>query len=259
MRELLSKELKEWARGYKPYAIVSFYLLFLSGTVYVSWHGDLSARGEEILYIVSVVLAFVVVFITPALASSAIALEKERKTLDLLLVTLLKPRDIVLGKMLSTLVFVALLVFTSLPVLSVGFMVGGVSPSQILKLCLVLMSIAFGITATSFLVSLTTKKLYPAYGISYGFVILLSAGSPILDDILQNNPKHGYFMIISRHVNPFFAIILEKAGNNHQYFWLLGNQVPVWLNPVVVYFLLGILCTAVSIFFFEKLVKREVV
>ncbi len=254
MREILEKELKEWARGYKPYAIVSFYLLLLIGLVNLGWRENIN-RGKTVFEMVAMVLTATVVFVAPALSSSAIAIEKEKKTLDLMLVTLLRPHDIVLGKILSVVIFLMLIIITSVPVLSLGFISGGVSPSEILRLCLILICIGFGITSFGFFVSLVTKKLYPAYGISYGFVILLTVGSIIVDATFEPDFRRGFSMVVSRHINPFFAIMDFRQDIG--YFWLFGT--PGCINPAILYTLLGLVCIGFSIVFFDRLVKREVI
>ena len=53
----------------------------------------------------------------PAFAATAITDEKEHNTYDLLFATLLRPRDIVAGKLCSSIIVLLLFVLLSLPVL----------------------------------------------------------------------------------------------------------------------------------------------
>src|SRR5689334_11301659 len=52
----------------------------------------------------------------PSFAAATITGEKERKTYEMLLASPLRPAAIVLGKMLSSLLHLAMLVFSSLPI-----------------------------------------------------------------------------------------------------------------------------------------------
>jgi ABC-type transport system involved in multi-copper enzyme maturation permease subunit len=73
-----------------------------------------------------------VYILTPIFAAGAIAGERERGTLDHLLVTHLHDREIVLGKLASRLAHLTLLVLTGLPVLGLMLFMGGVDPNLVL-------------------------------------------------------------------------------------------------------------------------------
>jgi ABC-type transport system involved in multi-copper enzyme maturation permease subunit len=73
-----------------------------------------------------------VFLLTPAFTASAIAEEKERRTLEYLLATDLRNREIVLGKLASRLLAMLLLLLSGLPVLSFVQFLGGVDPNLVL-------------------------------------------------------------------------------------------------------------------------------
>jgi len=70
--------------------------------------------------------------LTPAYVAGAIAEEKDRKTLEFLLATDLRNREIVLSKFGSRLCNLALFVVTGLPILSFLQFLGGVDPDLVL-------------------------------------------------------------------------------------------------------------------------------
>jgi ABC-type transport system involved in multi-copper enzyme maturation permease subunit len=74
----------------------------------------------------------VVFVLTPAYVAGAIADERERKTLDFLLVTHLRNREIVLGKLVSRLAGLVLVVLTGLPILGLMQFLGGIEPNLVL-------------------------------------------------------------------------------------------------------------------------------
>lgn len=67
-----------------------------------------------------------VVAVTPALAAAAVAEEKERQTLPLLLITLLTDREIVFGKAAGRIAFVLAAVLSGVPVLFIALLFGGI-------------------------------------------------------------------------------------------------------------------------------------
>jgi len=67
--------------------------------------------------------------VVPGLTSGAISGERERQTLDVLLVTPLSPGEIVVSKLLATSAFITLLVVATLPLYILAFSYGG-SPWQ---------------------------------------------------------------------------------------------------------------------------------
>src|SRR5438094_417338 len=69
---------------------------------------------------------------TAAYTAGAISEEKEHRTLEYLLATDLRNREIVLGKLASRLANLALLVVAGLPVLSLLQFLGGVDPDLML-------------------------------------------------------------------------------------------------------------------------------
>ena len=69
--------------------------------------------------------------IMPIITCSAIAHEKERDTLQLLLVTHLRPATILLEKLLSRVLVMSSMLVMSLPMMAYAFSLGGVTENQI--------------------------------------------------------------------------------------------------------------------------------
>src|SRR5262249_21346198 len=91
------------------------------------------AHFAESFFAGFMVLQFaVVLLLTPTYTAGAIANERERRTLELLLVTDLSDGEIVLGVLTSRLARLLLLVLTGLPVLSLLPLLGGVDPRLVL-------------------------------------------------------------------------------------------------------------------------------
>jgi ABC-type Na+ efflux pump permease subunit len=87
----------------------------------------LTLFGETFFYVFIAAQFIVTVLVTPAYVGGAIADEKHNRTLEYLLATDLRNREVVLGKLASRLANLALFLFTGLPVLSLNLLFGGVS------------------------------------------------------------------------------------------------------------------------------------
>jgi ABC-type transport system involved in multi-copper enzyme maturation permease subunit len=108
-----------------------------------------------------------IVFFTPAYAAGAVAEEKERKTMEFLLATDLRSREIVLSKLVSRLGSLTLLVLTGLPILSIIQFMGGVDPNLVLAgFAITGLSMA-SMASLSILASVYAKKPRTAIVVSY--------------------------------------------------------------------------------------------
>src|SRR5438105_3658601 len=130
---VLVKELRVRMRGARAYWILTGYLLFLSFILFIRytfWWNEAQARGgmsagskigQEFFTTIAMVQAFLVAFITPAVTSGAITIEREQRTMEMLEMTRLARGSIVAGKLVSAVSFIALLLISSLPLTSICF------------------------------------------------------------------------------------------------------------------------------------------
>ncbi len=117
------------------------------------------AFAHAFMIAVLVVQLVVVMLITPALVGGAIAEEKERKTLDHLLSSLLTNREIVLGKLAARLVFVGGVVIAGVPVLALTMLFGAVDESVLFGGYLITAMSALSLGAYSLLVAIKRETL----------------------------------------------------------------------------------------------------
>lgn len=105
--------------------------LMLTGTQVVRDLGDL-ARFGTLMFRILVPLQLVVgLFFAALLSASAVSQEKDRKTLILLLLTNLSNSELVLGKLLASLLNVFILAAAAVPLFMVTVLLGGVSFGQV--------------------------------------------------------------------------------------------------------------------------------
>jgi len=94
--------------------------------------GGMARFAETFAYTFLAAQFLAVGALTPAYVAGAIAEEKERKTLEFLLATDLRDREIVLSKLASRALNLVYLVLAGLPVLSALQFMGGVDPQLVL-------------------------------------------------------------------------------------------------------------------------------
>ena len=238
---VLIKELRVRMRGARAYWILFGYLGFLSGVLlaaYQVWLMQVSAAGggasessrlgEQIFNYVIITQMFLVLFITPAITSGAITLEKEQRTLDMLTMTRMSRWGIIVGKLLSAVSFTALLIISSLPLVSICFMLGSVDPVMVVSTFVLLLFTSFFIGAMglmwSSLAKTTTISVMLTYGTLFvtsvcGLVVWNSArisfAQGIFDNVLRSigSPLFGPSFLGIRGLDGIgFAIICTLAG-----------------------------------------------
>ena len=107
-------------------------------------------------------LTLVTLILAPASTAGAISLEREKQTLDLLAVTPISSLAIVLGKLLSALSWILLLLLASIPVVALVFTFGGVGPDDVVRAYVVLLVTAFAFGAIGLFVSALVRRTQAA-------------------------------------------------------------------------------------------------
>lgn len=126
-------------------------------------------------YTVMMLAQFVLLLlIAPAMTAGAIAGERERQTLELLLVTQTGSFRIVLGKAMESFALLALLIAGGLPPLCLCLLTGGITLGQVLLGELFLLAAAFGAVCLTVLCSALSRSTMMSTVISY--LALLAAG-----------------------------------------------------------------------------------
>ena len=135
---LLSKDLHEQSMQRKTYVYRSlFAIVVYSGGLWIYSNALADGiaslgHGASVLWKLMWLQIGVTASIAPLLVSSAVAGEKERDTLDLLIVTKLSLREIVLEKFAAHFVSIATLQLLALPLMALAYPMGGVEAITVL-------------------------------------------------------------------------------------------------------------------------------
>ncbi len=146
MNPVWKRELRARWRGRLAFALVFFYVAVLA-LVFVWQYGAnanqsyqqffdpmrrLSLQGHNLFALLAWLQIAFWMLLAPVLTATSITGEREKGLLESLHLSRLTAREIVIGKLLSALSFVALMIAITLPIVAVCFLMGGVSPGDFL-------------------------------------------------------------------------------------------------------------------------------
>jgi ABC-type transport system involved in multi-copper enzyme maturation permease subunit len=186
------KELRGRMRGRRAFIILTVYLILIGGFAWMSeilqeklYAGAFAnqatfasaAIGRGVFGAILLLETLLVVVLTPAFTAGAISLEREKQTLDMLATTPISSLAIVVGKLLSALVYVFILVLASIPLSALVFVFGGVAPDDVLRGYVVLLATAVGIGSVALFFSALARRTQAATILSYFAVLAATLGS----------------------------------------------------------------------------------
>ena len=122
----------------------------------------------------------VVILLTPAYVAGTVADEKERKTLEFLLATDLRNREIIFGKVAARVTNLLMYVLAGLPVIAFMQLFGGIDPDQLLAATAATVITVIGLSALSVAFSVAMRRPRDAIALTYLAIIVYIAGSALL-------------------------------------------------------------------------------
>ena len=296
---IITSEMRSRMRGRRAFIILTIYLLLLSclaGSVYATIYNENVNRsyyaynvtapniqygpviGKAIFIGTTLLLLLIISHVAPAFTAGALAGEREKKTYDILIITPLRARQIVLGKLGAVFIFLLLLILASLPIQSLAFLFGGVALAEVLigALGLLVTALAFG--ALGLYISSLSRTTMIALIVTYGLTIPFIYGLPLLLITIMSNliqvplftgilfDQYNLSLIstilfiitglilvygvgFALSINPFSSAIMTGilAANGYGYFFFkesFGQNVTLWfLSPWLVYVIFYLLLT----------------
>jgi ABC-2 type transport system permease protein len=237
---IIVKELRSRMRGGRTSIILSVFLIGLAGMCYAVLRVyEAQARigsplvsahvGKGLFAALALAEVLLVTFLTPAVTAGAISSEREQLTYDLLVATPLRPGRILSGKLVATLSYVLLLIFTAIPLGSLVLIFGGVAPRDLLEALLLLVVTAFTFGMIGLFCSSIVRRTITATILAYAIVLLLVIGSFFVVTLrMAANPNQqmGRSRIVA--ASPFsamFSIVVRASAD--------GAVVPRGPSPIM--------------------------
>ncbi len=144
----------------------------LVGTQDIRTPGDYARFGAAAFELLAPLLLTVAVLFSALFSAAAIAQEKDKKTLLLLLLTDLSNSELVLGRLLASLLTVLLAVVATTPLLLALALFGGVAPGQIFRALAVILLSAIAAGSLGSTLALWREKSFQAIALT-AIVLLL--------------------------------------------------------------------------------------
>lgn len=186
---VMDKEFRLRMRSPRSMLSVLFYVLALGaiamGFIYIFLYlGQNNSqrfdptRSQLMFYVLSFAQLVLIAFMAPALTAGVISSEREKQTLSMLLTTQQSSATIVLSKLVSSLSFMTLIIVSTLPIYSIVFLYGGISPKQLVSVFLFYLFVMLLLGSLGVMFSTLFKKTIVAIIVTYGagLVIFLVTG-----------------------------------------------------------------------------------
>ena len=187
------------------------------------------------MFITHVIIeAILIALCVPAMTAGSISIEKEKQTLEVLLTTRMTPFEIVIGKFTSVMSLVGLLIISTMPLMSLVFIFGGINILEFFLVIFALVVCCIHFAAIGVFWSATTKNTIGSVILTYitvfaslvvPFIILLIVVLIIMflnDRLYKTGVTTSYNMIPSELsvftliTNPF-ALLYDVIGNTVGY------------------------------------------
>ena len=195
------------------YVAALFVLMYTAAQATFGWQdvrsvGDIARFGGLVFQLFSLVQLSLILFFALLFAAGSVAQEKDRQTLILLLMTDLRDRELVMGKLLASLLIVGVLLLVSVPVFALIYMLGGVGLDQIAWSLTLCAAAALAAGSWGALVAFWREKTYQTLafgvlglllflGVVEAVVALSGVESPIAGAAALFNPYRAMFRILA--------------------------------------------------------------
>ncbi|MHA6484307.1 ABC transporter permease [Paenibacillus sp. strain BS8-2] len=193
---VLDKEFRLRMRTPRAMWTLFFYLFALSllslSAIYLTQ--GMSGRGaafdpeqsKVLFYFLSMAQLGLIAFMAPGLTAGVISGEREKQTLNLLLTTQQSSSTIILSKLVSSLSFMLIIVFATIPVYSMMFLYGGVSPKQLVLVFVFYVYMMLLLGSIGVLFSTLLKRTMISVIVTYGVTLFMFVGTAIIFFVAQN-------------------------------------------------------------------------
>ena len=199
------------------------------------------------LYMILVTMECSMLFLVlPGLTAGSISGEREKRTFDSMVSTLLTPMSIVWGKLLAVMATVLILLISSLPVLSLVFIFGGIRYVDILISIGGMFILSFYIASAGICFSAWGNRSLVSAIVSYSFLFFVTGGTLLIsrltqilglesDAVLvmgeQVIPWYHYFLLCNP-IFTFYALLNMQVGSRDAVLSFISYQNEYQSNAV---------------------------
>ena len=214
---VFTRELTTTPRSWRLYFSRSLYVGSLFGLVLTGWlilvgsqslqgAADLSRFGSAVFAVVAPLQLAMAIAFSALLTAAAVAQEKDRRTLELLLLSRLTNPQLVLGKLLASILSVLVMVTAAVPLLMLLTLLGGVSHGQVLRVVGVTLAAAVFSGSLGSSIALWREKTFQSLAVTaMALVLWLILGEAIAVGVF-GSPGGLTPELLAAGVSPFRAL-----------------------------------------------------
>ncbi|KPL88783.1 ABC transporter permease [Herpetosiphon geysericola] len=285
MKAILQKEFRSYLRGNRAFTMLSIYLFILSGLcvlIYAGFNdGGFSDRSDIglALYVTSAVVAiFQLTFFAPSLNASSLGSERDRQTIDVLMVTPVRRYQIILGKLIAPCLFLFLLSLASLPIGAMALLIGGIEIRDLLIALTIQVVTVLGYGTVGIWGASWAKTSRGAMLATLGLALIMAVGLPLLallvvgilsnDEALFKSIMNNGFIrnlgVVILSFSPFFSLVMwiQSISEGQATTWTLDLQGAlgggVILQPWLISLLLWLVLIPLLIWRSSKQLQKSV-
>lgn len=248
---IFNREALTVPRHSRHYLLRSLYLGLLLVTGVTFWQtlygwgksvtlGDYSHFGVLFFQLLSFLQLTLVIFFSSLFAAASVAQEKDRRTFILLLMTDLRNYELVLGKLLGSLMQISILLIASLPILGATVLLGGTTFLQVIDAFLVLAGSALAAGSLGCLIALWRDRTFQTLAVTVLGIVLYLVLVEAIGFLSQVFPAFESALLYLRVcLNPYRVLIRVLSPDSQH---LLGLQsLPFFFSMLGISLFLNIL------------------
>ncbi|WDE95684.1 ABC transporter permease [Lentisphaera profundi] len=249
-------ELKQYLRDVRLQSFVFFAFLAMAGFLCLLWPESdvfsvIRSSGRHIFSIILLLNLAIILSFVPALCACSVSDEKEKNRFVMLITTMLKPGDIMFGKLFAVITMQLFMVLFFLPVSALCLLSGGVNIDVLIQGQLIILISAICYGGVCLAVSASASSSNSALIQSYLLVALMS-GAVFLPDLLLSQQNIKPLLELIRSFSPFDALY-QLIYSEHR--TLLGGGSG---DNILKFLAFNILIFIISCFVFRiKLLSRN--
>lgn len=222
--------------------------LLLAGTQVVRNLSDMARFGAMLFQILAPLQLALGVFFSALLAASAVSQEKDRRTLVLLLLTNLTNSELVLGKLLASMLGVLVLLAAGLPLFMLTALFGGISFEQIARVFAVTLAAALVAGSIGSILALWREKTFQTLALTVLVLVFwLAAGEGLARGALGASWWGTSTEVWAAALSPWQAVLLATrplvaaqnalpyVGNAINAFLIFAGALAIVINAIAVF------------------------
>ena len=210
-------------------AIIATCWLVMTGTQSITTAGDTARFGATLLRTLAPLQLTLAVLAAAMTAAVAVSVEKDRRTLELLLLSRLTERELVLGKLAASLLRVLLMLLSAIPVFGIAALFGGVTVPQLARLFVVTAAAALAAASIATTVAFWKDTTFQAVAITaFALVAWVVAGEAVVGWL---GPDAGEQISPARAM---FAALTPAGGGLGSFLGLCGGVIVI-TNVLAIY------------------------